>query len=1413
MAQTILPTILIESLEMLRRRVRLLAVVFGVGIVFTAGIALLLATIVVDYLLNLPALPRVVLIYLAVAAILYALWHWVIKSLLAKLTLTDVAGRVEQTYPQFQDRLRSTVDILTGVELPGSEIMKQRVVSEATRLTQSLDLNRVVVVRPVWYSTAAGISALLLLALLLGSIGPQYTRIALDRLLSPFQSHPWPKLVTIEQVGNVPDRVSVGQRLDVAIRLSLGDKLSRKAIIHYQYGDMAGNHFGPDEQELMTRGDDGVYHASVDARTPADASAGLIRIWTESGDDRFDLAPIKVVQRLAITGVQAIITPPAYAMLPGSAVNLSQNPATVTVGSKIKLTAWFNKPLDPKLPIVVESLTPKSTAVFKWDAPVGNTVTALLDATESVRFHLHATDTDGLKNTAAEEYELVVRPDQNPTVVIENPRRNEDRTPQAVIPLQAVAEDDFGITSLVLVVDRMGDKKHWEIPLVQKSQAVAGTQWSRLDGASDLLRFRANYSWDLSALADAQLKPGDVLEYYAVVKDNYVLNNALHAPVPSGKLRLTIISQEEFTNKIVDQLNTVAEQVTTIKQTQTTTQKQTTGLAREIAGKPALDNADKTAADRLSAQQSTIASQTKSVAGKLAEIQQQMAENKSTNSDLKDTARDVGNLLNSAAENSMKNAAGDISDSKQQPSKDDRDQKFSDAQSDQTKAVETLQKALERMGNIGSLSRTIESIRAILAEQQAVSAKTAELGKNNLGKTPDQMSPDDRAKLNDLAKQQADLGNRTAKAVEDMSKAAEKLTKSDPAASKAMSQAADTAQQQNVPGNQQKASSAAGQNQQSQAQSAQKQAELGLQMMLSDLREAEKHKLDELARKLAELQQQVAILIRQQSGHNLDNLTLQGGVALAKISQTTRRDLFALAERDVRNPPPAIDLGMLSSGQEQTERNARDIAKAAEDLPEGGDPADHITQAADKMERAIVNLRDSKLADAYNPAQVDALSALLQAKKLIDEQKKKTDSKQEDQKKEAIRQAFMAIRAHQDEVDAKTAAVDSAPRNDDGSLRREALVKLGQLPGDQGKVADSAQKLDESLAGLGSIVYTWANRDIVKNMRDVKDLLGKPQTDAVTQSRQTQIIAELDAMIRDLATKPEESKFNQHNQGGGGGGGGSPSMPTEAELRLMKDFQIAENDATIAISKQPKAQKSDLLALGSRQGDLRNLLDQLVQKASKGQSKLPPEPDNRDQLPEEAGGNPAKAQEAVDNKELEQDLIGDGKPSKPADAQNADAQHDLKLVGDRMARSRQRLAINDDPGAVTQEIQKRILDNLDDMIEEARKKESQGQNQPPKPGGDPQQAAKPKPAEGPPQDAKGKQQQNMGQSPATASNPGGGTASDPSGDLARQEARMWGTVTPRDRQAIQDGKGEQPLEKYKNLVDDYYRAMAAKAKQ
>ncbi len=1433
------PTILLESLEAVRRRVRVLAVAYGLGLVLTAAVCLLLAAVFADYLLNLPPVPRLAIVLAAVVAVGLGVWRWLVQPVLARLTLNDVAGRVERTYPQFQDRLRSTVDILLGREVPGSEVMKQRVVSEAARLTQSLDLSRVVVARPVWYSSGGALAAVAVLGLAAAAVGPQFRDLALARLLTPFRMNAWPKSVEITPVGTLPARATVGQRVDVDVRLTRGDKPSRRTTIFYQYGDPAG-HFGPVQQEYMTRGEDGVYHAAVDARLPdavgtaAAATAGQIKIWTEAGDDHRDLPTVRVVQRLAIDRVEAFVTPPAYANQPPVHVDLNQ-PVTMTVGSTVRLVAAFSKPLDAARPVTTEVVTGPKGFGLTWAAASANTAAATFTAAASARFHLHAADADGVANSGAEEFEVVVRPDQLPTVMIESPRRNEDRTPTAVVPLQAVAEDDFGIASLTLVVDRLNDKKRWEIPLVHAGVAADGAQWARVDtnasaGGGDLVRYRANYTWDLATALGkgADLKAGDTLDYFLLARDNYALDGATHPAVSSGHLRLNLISQDELNRQVIDLLQTVADQTATLKRAQVDTQRQTGELAKLTAGKPTLDAADQVAADRLSGQQGTLAGQTKSVADKLAEVGRRLEENRSPNAELKATARDVGAILTSAAEGPMKNAAAAVADAKQSPSPDARQQTFKDANTSQAQSAEQLQKALDGMGNIGTLSRDIDDLRTLLADQQKLTAATAAAAKGLIGQDVSQMRPEDRAKLEALAKDQAALAARTAKLTDEMGKDAEKLAKSDPSSSAAMKQATDTAQQQAVVPNQTKASQQAGQNHQSTAQAAQRAAELGLQMMLSDLREAERHKLDELNRKLAELQQQVGVLIRRQSGHNLDTLAIMGPGSPAVLDAKSRAALTEQAERDPKALPPVPDVPTLSAGQEQTERNARDVAKAAEDLPDGSAPADHLTDAADHMERAIVHLRAGELPAAYSPPQVTALDSLLAAKRIIDEQKKKSDEKQEQQKKEVIRQAYIQIRADQLVVNTKSANIDAAPRNEDGSRRREDAVALAQLPGDQGRVADTTAKLEGPLQSVGSIVYTWANAEIVKNMRAAKETLGRQETGPVAQVQGKQVLDELDAVIRDLATKPIKSEFAQNAGGGaGGGGGGSKAMPTEAELRLMKDLQVAENDATVALDKAAGHQKADTLALGERQGDLRGLLDTLIQKASGNKAKLPPEPDNKDQLPEEkAGGNPAAAQEKVDDQELRDDLIGDGaKPAKPAGpgqpavkrTEADEGDHQLALVGDRMARSRQRLAMNDDPGAVTQDIQHRILDNLDDLIRQAQKKEAQQQNQDPSKGDKGEKMGQAKADPGTQEQGQGKpgkgQKSEGGTAPAQTANAGGGGASTPAGaDLAKQEAKMWGQPSPRERNAIVESNGERVLDKYKNLVDDYYRTMSTRAK-
>jgi hypothetical protein len=1418
--------------------------VTGIGLVVTAAVAVLMAVALLDWLMNLPPAPRTLLDVTALAALGYGVWRWIVHPLLHRLTLNDIAGRVERAYPQFEDRLRSTVNIMLGRDIPGSAVMKQRVVSEATRLSNGLDLTRVVIARPAVYAFTTAAAAVLLLAAVVSLMDPAYTKAAMERLFTPFANVPWPKQVEIGIVGDIPTRVTVGQRIDVGIRLSKGDKPSRKAIIYYSYGDAGGEHFTTAEQQLMTRGDDGIYHASVDARVPADALAGSIKIHIDSGDASTPPVTVKVVQRLSLTRVDAEVTAPPYAHVPVVKLTLGQTPGVMTVGSTVKLTATFNKAIDPAKPVVVEMLGTKLPSPFTWAEPVGNSVTGTLTATDSIRFRLKATDIDGISNPAAEEFELVVKPDQNPTVAIEYPHGNTDYTPEAVVPFQAHAEDDFGIKTLTLVVDRLGDKKHWEIPLVADSKPTADCKWTPVDDGGDLQRFRANYDWTLAGLKDAGLKPGDVLQYYAVVNDNFVLNGQTHAPVSSGWLKITIISQDQFDEARKAELNTLGENIQATKQSQTGTATQTRSLAEELKDKATLDDADKAAVDRLAGQQASAASEADTLARKAGEILSKMDENRATNKDLRTTVNEVRHRLTNAAEHPMKDAGTDISAVPDAKGKDERAQDLSDAGSEQIKANEQLQKAIDAMGGIMGLNTTLDHAQALLAKQLEISKQTGLNDKGTLGKTRDQMTPAEKAAADKNAEEQASLGKEVAALLAQMPKDAAKLEKTDPTGSAAMKSAAATGTSQNIPGRQKEAADATKANEQSKAQGAQTEAALDLKTMVEELKEAQSRKLDELSKKLGELQEQAAALIRQQAGHNLNDIALQTPDQRAKIKKSVIDDLTLYAEREKNPQTTEVSLPMLTSAQEQTEHNTRDIAQTAEAMPDGGEPADRLTRAADKMERAIVNLRQTKIADAYSPAQVDALQSLIEAKKVIDEQKKKADEKKQGQKKEQIKAKYIAILLKQKDINSDTRLIDGKPRNDDGSLKRPDSIALNAVGGHQNDNADAVKALNTDLEEIDSTVYSYVNQQIMQNMLDVRDSLSKKQTGAVVQAQQEEILSMLDKMIRDLSTDPEKLPYTQKggDKDGGGGGGKNKGLPTEAELRLLRDLQTIVNDSTTKIATLATPDKPRLAKLGEQQESLRNLLDKLIQKASQGKSSLPPEGKNQELLPEEGTSTkPERAAEKVDNGELDDDLLGTrnrpaeikiiptpdkdpatppkpAPPTPPTPAPGGD--HELDVLGDRMARSHQRLANNYDAGAVTQEIQKRILTDLDDLIEQARKKEAQGQNQPPKPG-DPDDGQKMggKPNKGQPQktpaEVKAEAELKAAQAAACGSAPGkgGGAAKPPEGspELAREEQQQWGRVTAREREAVTESKGEKVLDKYKNLVDDYYRTMSAKS--
>ena len=458
-----------------------------------------------------------------------------------------------------------------------------------------------------------------------------------------------------------------------------------------------------------------------------------------------------------------------------------------------------------------------------------------------------------------------------------------------------------------------------------------------------------------------------------------------------------------------------------------------------------------------------------------------------------------------------------------------------------------------------------------------------------------------------------------------------------------------------------------------------------------------------------------------------------------------------------------------------------------------------LGKAAGQMERAIVSLRDGKFADRYDPHQVDAIATLKDAKKQIDQQKDEADQKEKDQQKDAIRQRYVKIKARQEAVNADTQRVEKA-RDAAGNLRRTEWPTLAKLPQTQQSLADDTAKIEDDLSTLGSIVYVWANRDLKHAMDGVHDDLAASKTAVATQAEQDRVVEELAAMIKNLEEKPDDKKFESGGGGGGKGGPPPPKMPTEIELKLLKSLQAAVNGSTLKIAADPKPDASHLAGLGRRQGELRNLLDNLLKKASDGKTALGAEPDNKDQLPEEA------TTDDVDQNDLESTLLGDEGAKKQDKVDK-----DFKLVGTRMARSRQRLAINSDPGRVTQEVQKRILADLDGLIDLAHKNGQQQQAS--SSSGQGQKQGQPKPGDaqannaGKNQGGKADQPTKSGEGAVNRNSAGAGSTAHDLKDLT-ETASEWGGVSPRVRQAVIDSRGESIVEQYRKLIEDYYGALS-----
>lgn len=1422
MASEAVEQVLHRRLSGLRRRLRWLAVGAGAGQMLLAVAGALVATVALDYALNLPAWPRLVLTAAAAVGVVVAAWRLLGRELFRPLRLTEVAGRVEETFAESEDRVRSAVEFIWPTDSKGpmgadghssapaassrsvaweaeSDLLRRRVCQEAAELVSRIDLRRAVDAGPFrrWLARASACGGVL--ALLVLAMPSDYRQAAWWRLSDPFGGHAWPKRTHIALLGEVPDRVASGDRVGVRVRLARGDRPSARATVFYQYDD------GPVRQELMARGPDGTYTATLDARSAGDDSA-VLRVWVRSGDDQRALPPVTVVPRLAVRRVSLDVTPPAYAWQATGEepvrFDLSRAPATVVEGSSLRLVAEFNKPLGEGF--AVHGLEPAPQ--MSHSARTGE---AVWIARQSSRLTLSANDTDGFAMAVAPELEVLVRPDQMPAVELERPRRTEERTAASTVPLEAVAEDDFAVIDVELRVERLGDGRRWAIRLVSEGRAVSDADWQPVVRHPGRSRQRVGYAWALAALSGpaelAALRPGDVLEYHLAVRDNYRLELPdgtvrVHPEATSSRQRIVIISPGELSARLADELRQLAGQIDQLRLGQQRTADETAELRHAAAGPGALDAARQRQARRLAEQQSTLGSQARQLAARADDVLRRMAENRLDRGELETTARDVRDLLDRVSEGPMREAASQLNESREAAA-EARDATLRQALERQAQAQTLLQQALERLGSLGTLSQTLQSLQQLLDEQQNVSRATRELARNNTGRRPDELSGQDRQQLADLTQRQRELARRSDELMQQMAQQAGQLERSDPQAAEALRQSAHAGREQNVASAQQRAGNSLSQNQPNNAQADQRQAEVGLQMMLRQLRDAERRRLETLSRQLADLSEQLGVLVRRQAGHNLDNLSLRPD-ALRQLDQAQLAELLGLAERNDPWVGGAADLAALSAGQELTERNTRALAVSASRIEGSAEAAGLLSRAASRMERAAVLLRGNDLNGAFEPPQVEALAVLRQTSELVERMQRQARQSLEQRQRETLRAVYEAVRAEQESLLRDTTRIARLADATTGEVPRAERIRLGQLAAQQNQLAQRIAGQDELLADLGSTVFVYVNRDLADTMTDAAARLDRRDVTASTRLQQQRALDQLDAMIAALTIAPYEREFEDRSSGSGGGSGeGQPQarLPGETELRLLKGMQQLLNRGTEdAAAREPAQQPDAARPLGQRQSELRKLLGDMIAKASRGRAQLPDPPTRP--LPEEAQ-SPADA-----DADLDTDLL----LGRPVD--QAESRTPVQRVADRMARVAERLIADADVGPVTRRLQSRILDDLDQLIEQARRQDQQSaQSSGSRSRGQPKPAAQPG-GEQAPQQGQGRQQagrtESAGGDGATAERDEPGQRLSPQGGELLERLSEWGAISPRQRQAIIEGAGDTPVAKYRQLIEAYYRALA-----
>ncbi|TWT39707.1 hypothetical protein Enr8_14080 [Blastopirellula retiformator] len=1101
-------------------------------------------------------------------------WRW-------KPTLLATAQRLESFFPQFRDRVTSSLEFLESGASTGSLALQRNVIAETEADLQSYDLDAAVN-RDIYKRGALVAIAAVALAAVLVVAAPRYARIGLTRLAAPWSDAQWPRVNQLQFV-DPPSTVAVGESVSLEV-IDGGGELPDGVTLQVDRGDRI--------ESLPMEFDFG---KSVMKRTLANVTTDLRYRAFGGDDDAMSWRTLKAVDPPKIIDVQVTVAPPAYtewAATPSPRVILALQ------GSQVEISGKVDQPI-AQARLHFENAQGKRTIPLKVGEDqlslVGDSDTPFL-LTASGVYWLEVETASGLVRTERDRFQARALADKPPELTWKQPEENIYVTPTASIELAAEGSDDLGLQrALIKFMNlRATDAGATEVELWTAPDSAPRVASLESISSDPLPPVALGYQWQLKELED--LRPGDVLEATLVGYDRKPQEGV------SLPRRITIVSPEQMEERIVGMQRRLITQLSEAAQAQAEARSETSAVEIAAAeGKP-LGPQDRSRLQNAELRQRRvrreIADPQTGVGAQIEKIEREMERNGLDDPDTKDQLVALRAQTEQMAGEELASIENKLGEAKRQielgenSSPAERSEQAAEMRGKLAETVEqqrTAERQLEEM--ISGLSqwdtyrRFAIDLRALRQRQQDLQQRTEEDQAAAIGKTPESLDPAERSERKRLATDQADLANQLDRIQSRMREMEKQLAGSEPGAAETLKDAVEQQRQEAISQKMREAGAQLAENQMGEAANSQSEVDKQLGEMLDILNNRRENRLKQLSEKLKEAEQELRDLNAKQKG--LQDKLKQA--ARTQNPQERQRQLERLAAEQ-------------KNLQAQAERLARKLERLRADKA-----ADAVRQSAQRLENAADNANNDD-AGASLEQQEQAERDLEEAQQELAEKQKQVEKDLAEEQSQRLRQSIESMVTQQQtvvrEIDRLQEIVGERRPN---AAEGESIRLISQLQkGLMTETADFARTI--SKAAVFHLSLTTAAdlmRETARGL-DARDI--STSTERTASQAATRLEQLLAAMEEGDAEENQPQNNDQGQQEGQQQGGdqqrSQDGISQIAQLKLLKLMQQGVNDLTaeaaarLAKESPPSVElEIELARLAKEQGDLAELALELTKPA------------------------------------------------------------------------------------------------------------------------------------------------------------------------------------------------------------------------